>query len=175
MTRFVTAAAATACLVAAGATPAVAASLVVLTGEGALMMIEPESRRASMPVKLGAGQGRVVAIDVRPADMKLYGLTDTGRIVRIDPATGGVEAVSTLDKPIEAGARVAINFNPAVDRLRVIGVNGPGDLRVDLGLDGPAAALAALPALQLLGEMVAHAKGVDSEAPRHLTKVVVLN
>ncbi len=58
---------------------------------------------------------------------------------------------------------------------RVIGVNGPGDLRIDTGLDDAANALACLPALQLLGEKVAQSKGINSEAPRHLTKVVVLN
>ena len=57
---------------------------------------------------------------------------------------------------------------------KVIGIGGPGDLRIDLGLDGPAAALAALPALQMLGERVALMKGLNSEVPRHLTKVVVL-
>jgi glutamine---fructose-6-phosphate transaminase (isomerizing) len=57
---------------------------------------------------------------------------------------------------------------------RVIGLNGPGDLRIDLGLDGPASALACLPALQLLGEKVALQNGINSETPRHLTKVVVL-
>jgi glucosamine--fructose-6-phosphate aminotransferase (isomerizing) len=57
---------------------------------------------------------------------------------------------------------------------KVIGFNGPGDLRIDLPLTGAAAALAALPALQLLGEKVALSKNINSEAPRHLTKVVVL-
>jgi glutamine---fructose-6-phosphate transaminase (isomerizing) len=57
---------------------------------------------------------------------------------------------------------------------RVIGIGGPGDLSIDLGLTGPAAALACLPALQLLGEKVALSKGINSETPRHLTKVVVL-
>lgn len=58
---------------------------------------------------------------------------------------------------------------------RVIGIGGPGDLRIDLGLSGPATALACLPALQLLGEKVALSKGINSETPRHLTKVVVLS
>ena len=57
---------------------------------------------------------------------------------------------------------------------RVIGINGPGDLVIELGITGPAAALAALPALQILGEHVAVLKGIDTETPRHLTKVVVL-
>ena len=57
---------------------------------------------------------------------------------------------------------------------RVIGVNGPGDLRIDTGVSDAANALACLPALQLLGERVALSKGINSETPRHLTKVVVL-
>lgn len=57
---------------------------------------------------------------------------------------------------------------------KVIGMGGPGDLRIELGLTSAAGALAALPALQLLGEKVALAKNINSEAPRHLTKVVVL-
>lgn len=56
----------------------------------------------------------------------------------------------------------------------VIGVNGPGDLTIGTGLPDAANALACLPALQLLGEMVALSKGINSETPRHLTKVVVL-
>lgn len=58
---------------------------------------------------------------------------------------------------------------------RVIGINGPGDLRIDLGLRGLPATLAALPALQIMGEKVALHKGINTEAPRHLTKVVVLS
>jgi glutamine---fructose-6-phosphate transaminase (isomerizing) len=58
---------------------------------------------------------------------------------------------------------------------RVIGIDGPGDLSINLGLTYTAAALACLPALQLLGEKVALSKGINSETPRHLTKVVVLN
>ena len=60
----------------------------------------------------------------------------------------------------------------------VIGFNGPGDLRIDLGqglaLSDEANALACLPALQMLGETVALATGINLEARRHLSKVVVL-
>lgn len=57
---------------------------------------------------------------------------------------------------------------------RVIGINGPGDLRIDLGVTGLSATLATLPALQIMGEYVALQKGINTEMPRHLTKVVVL-
>ena len=58
---------------------------------------------------------------------------------------------------------------------RVIGFGGPGDLSIGDLVDTPATALRVLPALQLLGEKVALARDINTETPRHLTKVVVLN
>lgn len=57
----------------------------------------------------------------------------------------------------------------------IIGFGGPGDLAIGPAADRPASALTLLPALQLLGEKVAIDRNIDTEAPRHLTKVVVLN
>jgi glutamine---fructose-6-phosphate transaminase (isomerizing) len=57
----------------------------------------------------------------------------------------------------------------------VIGVGGPGDLSLEIEIaDDAIRGLVALPALQWLGERVAQSKGLDTRAPRHLTKVVVL-
>ena len=42
---------------------------------------------------------------------------------------------------------------------RVIGFGGPGDLRIDIAAKGDGFGLACLPALQMLGEMVALMKG----------------
>ncbi len=58
---------------------------------------------------------------------------------------------------------------------RIIGLGGPGDLSFGTPAKGPVAALHLLPALQLLGEKVALARSINTETPRHLTKVVVLN
>ena len=57
---------------------------------------------------------------------------------------------------------------------RVIGLGGPGDLSFEVGGDANLRALTVLPTLQMLGECVAQAKGLDSVAPRWLTKVVTL-
>jgi glutamine---fructose-6-phosphate transaminase (isomerizing) len=58
---------------------------------------------------------------------------------------------------------------------KVIGIGGPGDLSLELQVDDLAlCGLIALPTLQWLGERVAQSKGLDTRAPRHLTKVVVL-
>ncbi|GAJ29099.1 SIS domain-containing protein [Acidomonas methanolica] len=57
---------------------------------------------------------------------------------------------------------------------RVLGIGGPGD--IELPVDGPADVrpLLCLPVLQLLGEYVARQRGLDTLAPRHLTKVVTI-
>ncbi len=58
---------------------------------------------------------------------------------------------------------------------RAIGLGGPGDFSLELTAQDPAVrGLIALPSLQWLGERVAQSKGLDTRAPRHLTKVVVL-
>lgn len=57
---------------------------------------------------------------------------------------------------------------------RVIGFGGPGDVELPVGASREVRGLVVLPALQMLGERVAEARGLDSAAPRHLAKVVVL-
>jgi glucosamine--fructose-6-phosphate aminotransferase (isomerizing) len=55
----------------------------------------------------------------------------------------------------------------------VIGLGGPGDISIALPPDLLTRGLVCLPALQILGERVALSRGLDSTAPRHLTKVVL--
>lgn len=56
----------------------------------------------------------------------------------------------------------------------VLAFGGPGDLSIGVPAGNEDRVLAALPALQILGERVAEMRGTDTEAPRHLNKVVVL-
>jgi glucosamine--fructose-6-phosphate aminotransferase (isomerizing) len=74
------------------------------------------------------------------------------------------------DDPREAAVAADVQAKGGL----VLGIDGPGDIRIDTGVAGAGAGLAALPALQLLGERVAQARGIDSTRPRNLTKVVVL-
>jgi glucosamine--fructose-6-phosphate aminotransferase (isomerizing) len=55
----------------------------------------------------------------------------------------------------------------------VVGFGGPGTLTIDLPADALTRGLVVLPALQILGERVAQARGLDSTTPRHLSKVVL--
>jgi glucosamine--fructose-6-phosphate aminotransferase (isomerizing) len=56
----------------------------------------------------------------------------------------------------------------------VIGFGGPGDASFMVDCDPAVTGLAVLPALQILGERAAQARNIDTMAPRHLTKVVML-
>lgn len=56
----------------------------------------------------------------------------------------------------------------------VLGFGGPGDVSLEVAGTKDLAGPMVLPALQLLGERYAAAQGIDTTAPRHLTKVVKL-
>lgn len=56
----------------------------------------------------------------------------------------------------------------------VIGLGGPGDVELSHGFAAASAAIGVLPTLQILGERFAAARGIDTTAPRNLTKVVML-
>ena len=56
----------------------------------------------------------------------------------------------------------------------VLGIGGPGTQSLPTASLGLSVGAEVLPLLQLLGERYAAAKGLDTTAPRHLTKVVVL-
>ena len=93
-----------------------------------------------------------------------------GPISLIDAKSVVTMLYSDDTAPDEAKVAAEVSAKGAL----VIGINGPGDLRIDLGVTGLAATLATLPALQIMGEHVALQKGINTEMPRHLTKVVVL-
>jgi hypothetical protein len=61
--------------------------------------------------------------DIRPADGKLYGVSQNARIYTVDPATGIVNLASTLhsSSPLPQFLNLRdIDFDPVADRLRVI-------------------------------------------------------
>lgn len=111
-----------------------AATLVGLTADNHLVRIDSTTRRASAPVRVTGAEGRLLGIDVRPADGKLYGVTDAGQIVSIDPMTGRAAQVSRLSERFESGGRAVVDFNPVADRLRLMGMSGVNfRINVDTG------------------------------------------
>lgn len=114
-----------------GIAQAEAATLVALTADNQLIRIDSETRRAMAPVRVSGADGRLIGIDQRPANGMLYGLTERGQIVTLDPATGRATEVSRLSESFESGGRAVMDFNPVPDRLRVMGVNGTS-LRINV-------------------------------------------
>ena len=104
--------------------PAAAATVVGLTADNHLVRVDGDTGRASAPVAVRGAQGRLLGIDVRPKDGRLYGVTDAGQIVTLDPATGAATRVSQLNMPFESGGRAVVDFNPVADRIRLMGMSG---------------------------------------------------
>jgi hypothetical protein len=113
------------------AAQAEAATLIGLTADNMLVRIDTETRRATPPVRVTGADGRLLGLDQRPQDGRLYGVTDRGQIVTVDPATGAATQVSRLNTPFESGGRAVVDFNPAANRLRLMGMSGE-NLRVNI-------------------------------------------
>lgn len=63
----------------------------------------------------------MVGIDFRPATGQLYGLGDSSRIYRIDPANGIATPVGAGPfTPALSGTDFGFDFNPTVDRIRIV-------------------------------------------------------
>jgi hypothetical protein len=69
------------------------------------------------------GDTRLVGIDVRPATGALYGLGDAGGVYVVDTSSATVAKRAQLSVALE-GTRFGIDFNPTVDRLRVVSDTG---------------------------------------------------
>jgi Domain of unknown function (DUF4394) len=80
---------------------------------------------------------QVLAIDHRAADGALYGLGNAGGVYRIDPATGVATLSNRLTVALQ-GTRVAADFNPAADRLRIV-TNAGQNLRHNVDVGGTTA------------------------------------
>jgi hypothetical protein len=67
----------------------------------------------------------LLGIDFRPANGQLYGLGSTSRLYTIDPASGAALPVGTAPfSPTLSGNSFGFDFNPTVDRIRVVSDTG---------------------------------------------------
>ncbi len=83
----------------------------------------------------------LVGIDFRVAKGELFGLSNQGRLLRIHLASGAVTAVGK-PVPLPKGDEFGVDFNPTVDRVRVVSNTGANlRLHPDTGalVDGDAA------------------------------------
>lgn len=70
-------------------------------------------------------QETILAIDFRPATGQLYGISSGSRLYVIDPMTGMARMIGAgpLTTPL-SGMIAGFDFNPTVDRIRVVTSNG---------------------------------------------------
>ena len=116
-----------------GMASAEAATLVGLTADNKLVKIDTATMAASAPMAI-SGADKVVGIDVRPADGKLYGLAATGQLVVIDHMSGAATPGSTVSEKVTLEPRPVVDFNPVADHLRVIAADGVSlRINVDTG------------------------------------------
>lgn len=99
-------------------------SVVVLTGNNRLVTLDlsnPGAGPTSAPRIKGLAEGeKVLGIDHRPANGRLYAVTSAGRILTVKPGTGRVLAEVALTGATLSGAGFGLDFNPVPDRLRLV-------------------------------------------------------
>jgi hypothetical protein len=78
---------------------------------------------------LQAGE-TILGIDMRPATGVLYGLGSTSRLYTINRTTGAATQVGSAGAFTLSGTAFGVDFNPTVDRIRVISNTGQ-DLRLN--------------------------------------------
>ena len=66
----------------------------------------------------------ILGIDFRPATGQLYALGSTSRIYRINKANGSAFAVGAPFTPALSGTNFGFDFNPTVDRIRIVSDTG---------------------------------------------------
>lgn len=101
----------------------------------------------SLPIR--GASGVLLGIDRRPADGRLYAVSDANDLYTVDAASGVAERVSTLTQGFEGSPRSGFDWNPQADRLRLVAASGQ-NLRVHVALgavavDGPLAYVAGDP------------------------------
>src|SRR5688572_14731650 len=98
------------------------ATAVGLTADDELVTFDtatPGTASAPVAVTGLTGPETLVGIDFRPATGQLFGLGSTGQIYTINRTSGAATAVGSTPLTL-SGTNFGTDFNPAVDRLRVV-------------------------------------------------------
>lgn len=120
MTRILLAAVAATALLSGAKAQTVAA----LVGDDTLIAFDVKSGRQTKTWKVSGLPGRILGIDVRPADGMLYALAEDGTVATIDTASGKASPKAKLETMLPKGVVATVDFNPVADRLRVMGSDG---------------------------------------------------
>jgi outer membrane protein assembly factor BamB len=112
-------------LASASMTSAVQAEAIIgLTGDKTITPFDSSTLKAGKATTVKGVNGRIAGIDVRPSDGQLYAVTLDGSVYTINTATGTATFKIKLEKMLAANTVHTLDFNPAADRLRLIGSDG---------------------------------------------------
>lgn len=106
--------------------------LLALTKDMTLLHLSasrPSLPLASVQAKGLAAGDRLVGIDYRIARGVLYGLGQSGRLYTLDADSGQASPVASEPARLVAGSGYGMDFNPTVDRIRVVSDLG-GNMRL---------------------------------------------
>jgi hypothetical protein len=101
-----------------------AQTVAALVGDDTIALVDVAAKKVDKSMKVSGLSGRLLGIDVRPADGLLYGLVSDGTVVTSDTESGKATRKSKLDAMLSDGVMTTVDFNPAADRLRIIDSNG---------------------------------------------------
>ena len=85
---------------------------------------QPQKLLSDQPLKGLLPQEQVLGIDYRVARGQLFALGSTGRLYRIDTSSATATAVGAPFAVTLQGTSFGFDFNPTVDRIRVVGNTG---------------------------------------------------
>ena len=112
------------------AAAAQAAQVAALIGNDTIAIVDTDARKVTKTMKVSGITGNILGIDVRPADNMLYALAADGTVYTLG-MDGKATIKSKLDTMLKPGVIATVDFNPAADRLRVMGSDGTS-LRVNV-------------------------------------------
>ncbi|HEU0175733.1 MAG TPA: DUF4394 domain-containing protein [Blastocatellia bacterium] len=95
-----------------------------LNTNNVILVLRPGDTNFSRLVRVTQANGNLIGIDFRPADNRLYALTDTRTLYTIALGAanlGNVTKISTMSPRFNAGYQSLMDFNPVVDAIRFIG------------------------------------------------------
>jgi hypothetical protein len=93
--------------------------------KGNLLLVTPNDPNSGQLFNLRSSiTANIQGIDYRPANGLLYVVTSANQFWSVNSTTGVATLVSTMDNPFNGGADYGFDFNPVVDRIRIVGSNG---------------------------------------------------
>ncbi len=105
-----------------------------VTAEGLFVRFDTDAPNIVTVVRTSVGGlqsgERILGIDFRPANGQLYAVSSLSRIYTINITTGVATPVGFLSVPLNSATNVGFDFNPTVDRIRIV-TDNEQNLRVN--------------------------------------------